>query len=169
MLVRAKSIHPLLVLAGLMAVSLAGLALLPKIPQDQAYHLFADQRTLFGIPNFWNVVSNIPFIVVGAAGLARFRDDAARIVLFLGFFLTGIGSAYYHWDPNDGTLFWDRLPMTISFAAILSLVVQERVGARMGRSCFGRCSQSGLPAYWHGCGPTICVSISGRNSFRAWR
>jgi hypothetical protein len=132
MLTRAKSIHPLLVLAGLMAASLAGLALLPKIPQDQVYHLFADQRALVGIPNFWNVVSNIPFIVVGAVGLARFRDDAATIGLFLGFFLTGIGSAYYHWDPNDGTLFWDRLPMTISFAAIFSLVVQERVGARVG-------------------------------------
>jgi hypothetical protein len=44
------------------AVSLAGLALLPKIPQAQAYHEFADQRTLLGIPNFWNVVSNIPFV-----------------------------------------------------------------------------------------------------------
>src|SRR5215469_11665902 len=88
MLRRAKSIHPLLVLAGLTAISLAGLALLPKIPQDQAYHQFADQRTLLGIPNFWNVVSNIPFLVVGAVGLARFRDDAATVVLFLGFVLT---------------------------------------------------------------------------------
>ena len=132
MLTRAKSAHPLFVLAGLMTAALGFLALLPKIPQDQAYHLFADQRVLVGIPNFWNVVSNIPFVVVGAVGLARFRDDAATIVLFLGFFLTGIGSAYYHWDPNDGTLFWDRLPMTISFAAIFSLVVQERMGARIG-------------------------------------
>jgi hypothetical protein len=132
MLTRPKSAHLLFVLAGLMAVSLGFLGLVPKIPQDQAYHLFADQRALVGIPNFWNVVSNIPFMVVGAVGLARFCDDAATIVLFLGFFLTGIGSAYYHWDPNDGTLFWDRLPMTISFAAIFSLVVQERVGARIG-------------------------------------
>lgn len=130
--VGAKSNHPLLVLVGLLAASLAGLLLLPPIPQDQAYHLFADQRTCLGIPNFWNVVSNIPFIVVGAIGLRQFRSDAATIVLFLGFLLTGIGSAYYHWDPNDGTLFWDRLPMTISFAAIFSLVVKERVGARVG-------------------------------------
>jgi hypothetical protein len=126
----AKPNHRLLVLTGLAAASLAGLLLLPAIPQDQAYHLFADQRTLLGIPNFWNVVSNIPFVVVGAVGLAQFRNDAAMIVLFLGFFLTGIGSAYYHWDPNDGTLFWDRLPMTISFAALLALVVKERVGDR---------------------------------------
>jgi Ceramidase len=128
----AKSNHPLLILIGLMAATLFGLLLLPAIPQDQAYHLFADDRTLLGIPNFWNVVSNLPFIAVGAVGLARFRDDPATIVLFLGFLLTGIGSAYYHWDPSDSTLFWDRLPMTISFAAILALVVKERVSARAG-------------------------------------
>src|SRR5208282_1972003 len=121
-----------IVFVGLMAASLAALLLLPAIPQDQGYHQFADQRTLLGIPNFWNVVSNIPFVAVGAAGLWRFRDNPATIVLFLGFFLTGIGSAYYHWDPNDRTLFWDRLPMTLAFAAILSLVVAERVNARAG-------------------------------------
>jgi hypothetical protein len=132
MLISTKFTHPLAVLVGLAAVSLAGLALLPKIPQDKAYHLFADQQTLPGIPNFWNVVSNLPFVMVGAVGLARFRDNVATIVLFLGFFLTGIGSAYYHWDASDGTLFWDRLPMTISFAAIFSLIAQERVGKRVG-------------------------------------
>jgi hypothetical protein len=129
---RAKSVHPLLLLGGLAAASFALLALLPKLPQDQAYHHFADRRTILGIPNFWNVVSNLPFLVVGAIGLAQFRHAAATIVLFLGFFLTGIGSAYYHWDPSDATLFWDRLPMTVSFAAILSLVVTERLGARFG-------------------------------------
>ena len=34
------------------------------------YHRFADQQTLLGIPNFWNVVSNLPFILVGAVGSA---------------------------------------------------------------------------------------------------
>lgn len=129
---RARSDGRLLLLAAVTAASLAGLLLLPVIPQDPAYHLFADRRTLLGIPNFWNVVSNLPFIAVGAAGLVRFRGNAAEIVLFSGFLLTGIGSSYYHWDPNDGTLFWDRLPMTLSFAAILALVVAERVGERAG-------------------------------------
>ena len=46
--------------------------------------------------------------------------------------MTGIGSSYYHWDPNAGTLFWDRLPMMLSFAAILAIVVEERVDARAG-------------------------------------
>ena len=128
----AKQNFPVVVLFGLMAASLAGLLVLPAIPQDQSYHLFADCRAVAGIPNFWNVVSNIPFIAIGAAGLWRFHRDPATIVLFLGFLLTGIGSSYYHWDPNDGTLFWDRLPMTLSFAAILALAVEEHVNARGG-------------------------------------
>jgi hypothetical protein len=67
-----KRNFPIFVFAGLTAVSLGGLLLLPPIPQDQSYHQFADQRTVFGIPNFWNVVSNLPFLVVGAAGLRDF-------------------------------------------------------------------------------------------------
>jgi len=128
----AKEHLPVVVFFGLLAVSLGGLLLLPPVPQDQSYHQFADQRTILGIPNFWNVASNLPFVAVGAAGFRRFRDDPATVVFFLGVFLTGIGSSYYHWDPNDGTLFWDRLPMTLSFAALLALVVEERVNARAG-------------------------------------
>src|SRR5437764_6848443 len=116
-----------LIFLGLMAASLAGLLLLPPIPQDQSYHQFADQRTLLGIPNFWNVVSNLPFIAVGAAGLLKHRDGPATIVIFAGIFLTGFGSAYYHWNPSDATLFWDRLPMTLVFSAILSSAISERV------------------------------------------
>jgi len=129
---RIKPNLPVLVLLGLMATSLGGLLLLPPIPQDQSYHQFADQRTILGIPNFWNVVSNLPFLAVGVAGLRRFRGDAATIVFFLGVFLTGFGSSYYHWNPSDDSLFWDRLPMTLSFAAVLALIVKERVSTRAG-------------------------------------
>ena len=128
----AKRYRPVFVLFGLMATSLAGLLLLPVIPQDQSYHDFADQRTLLGTPNFWNVISNLPFVPIGAVGLWQFRRDPATAVLFLGIFLTGFGSAYYHWNPNDGTLFWDRLPMTLGFMAILSVAIEERVSARAG-------------------------------------
>ena len=127
------AITPPVVVMGILTVgSLCGLLLLPRITQDQSYHEFADQRTLLGIPNFWNVVSNVPFIVVGAAGLRRFHHDPATIVLFLGIFLTGFGSSYYHWNPNDGTLFWDRLPMTLCFMELLATAVEERVNARAG-------------------------------------
>jgi hypothetical protein len=120
----------MLVLYGLMAISLVGLTLFPPFLQDQSYHQFADQRVLFGIPNFWNVFSNVPFIAVGAAGLLRLRRDPITVVLFLGIFLTGFGSSYYHLIPNDASLFWDRLPMTLCFAAILAAVVEERVDTK---------------------------------------
>src|SRR3954449_11678858 len=129
----AKGKHLLVALLGLMAASLAILPLLPPIAQDPSYHQFADQRTLLGIPNFWNVVSNLPFILVGAAGLKYFRRDLSAGVFFLGVFLTGFSSSYYHWNPNDAGLSWDRLPMAIAFTAILANVVQERIDAKVGK------------------------------------
>lgn len=127
-----KKILPVLVFSSLTIASLASLLLLPPIPQDQSYHQFADQRTIFGIPNFWNVISNLSFLMVGAAGLWQFRRDADKVVFFAGVFLTGIGSSLYHWNPYDGNLFWDRLPMTLSFAALLALIVEERVSEAAG-------------------------------------
>ncbi len=121
----------LLVFPGVAALSLAGLFLLPLIAQDQGYHQFADQRLLFATPNFWNVVSNIPFVVIGAAGL-HLRAGASIRVIFLGIFLAGLGSAYYHWNPSDAALFWDRLPMTLTFMAILANAIEERVDAKAG-------------------------------------
>src|SRR5262245_66556667 len=79
----AKGKHRLVALLGLMAASFAILPLLPPIPQDPSYHQFADQRTLLGIPNFWNVVSNLPFVLVGAMGLWHFGRDRARFVLLV--------------------------------------------------------------------------------------
>ena len=65
----------------LMLASLVGLILLPPMFQNQNYHDFADQRTLFGIPHFWNVVSNIPFIGIGAAGLWQFGRSSTTMLL----------------------------------------------------------------------------------------
>ncbi|MBX9828831.1 MAG: ceramidase domain-containing protein [Xanthobacteraceae bacterium] len=125
--------RPLTCLFGLAGVSLAGLLLVPPLPQSQVYHGFADQRTIWGIPNFWCVVSNLPFILVGALGLVNVRHDLSARVFFLGVFLTGFTSSYYHWAPSDWGLFWDRLPMTFAFMAILANVIGERVDERAGK------------------------------------
>jgi Ceramidase len=100
------------------------LILAPPLHQSQSYHDFADQRTILGIPNFWNVISNLPFLVVGLAGITKFRDQASRI-LFLGVFLTAFGSGYYHLAPDSARLFWDRLPMTIAFMALFALAINR--------------------------------------------
>ena len=127
--------RPLVFLFGLAAVSLAALFLLvPPVPQSQIYHGFADQRTLLGIPNFWNVVSNLPFVLVGALGLQYFRRDLSAGMFFLGVFLTGFSSSYYHWAPSDIGLFWDRLPMAVAFMAILANVIEERIDAKVGNA-----------------------------------
>ena len=57
-----------LLIATTAVVAAVGL-LLPRIPQPQSYHVFADQRSLLGVPNFGDVVSNLPFAVVGLWGL----------------------------------------------------------------------------------------------------
>jgi hypothetical protein len=112
---------------AMFAPFLVGIAALfiGRIIQDQRYHDFADQRTLLGIPNFWNVVSNLPFAVVGLWGLRAFRDLPSR-VLFTGIFLVAFGSAWYHLAPDDARLVWDRLPMTIAFMSLLAIVLGAR-------------------------------------------
>jgi len=85
------------------------------------------------MPHFWNVVSNLPFILAGAMGLYRVRGNWSASTFFLGVFLTGFGSSYYHWRPDDIGLFWDRLPMSIAFMAALAYVIEERIDERIGQ------------------------------------
>jgi hypothetical protein len=121
---------------GLAAVALAPLALLlirPPIPQELKYHELADTRTWFGIPNFPDVASNLPFLAIGAAGVLLCSGGKATgasrswTVFFLGVALTFLGSACYHWHPDNATLVWDRLPITISFMGLFAGMVCEHV------------------------------------------
>jgi hypothetical protein len=118
---------------------------MPAIPQDPAYHAFADQRTIAGIPNALNVLSNIPFLIAGGFGLAALRTAGpwmgarpthAYAALFGGTALTAFGSAYYHLAPDDARLVWDRLPMTIGFMGLLTAMIGERVSGRAARWLF---------------------------------
>ena len=116
--------------------------LLPAMPQPLSYHAFADTREAFGIGNFLDVSSNLAFAIAGLAGLivtlqprTCFASASERWpygVFFVGVLLTAAGSAYYHLAPNNETLFWDRLPMTISFMSLISAQVADRINARLG-------------------------------------
>lgn len=132
------------IIAAVTGVAIAGTLLVPPIPQDPTYHLFADLRSYLGISNFGNVVSNIAFTLVGLAGLVGLygrgfshpegglADTLPYAVFFVGVALIGAGSAYYHWAPNNQTLFWDRLPMTIAFMALTAGIVADRIHRTMG-------------------------------------
>ncbi|WP_133500208.1 ceramidase domain-containing protein [Cognatilysobacter terrigena] len=115
------------------AAAIVALAVHGPIPQDPGYHHFADTRTIAGIPNAWNVLSNLPFLVVGLYGLMRLprlsveRTRAGYIALCIGIAAVAFGSGAYHWAPSNATLVGDRLPMTVAFMAFFALLLDERV------------------------------------------
>jgi hypothetical protein len=108
--------------------------LLPPFPQDPNYHHFAAEKNILGIPNFWNVLSNLPFLAVAIAGWMRPNKTRGAMaeVFRLGVFLTAFGSAYYHWLPTNERLFWDRLPMTIAFSGVIAALISRRVDSKWG-------------------------------------
>jgi hypothetical protein len=134
------------VVLGAIVVAAVAVFFFPAIPQSEAYHDFADARAFLGVPNCLNVLSNAFFLIVGilgirlvlrvdARGAAAFLDPRERwayFVFFVGVALTAFGSSYYHLRPNDQTLVWDRIPMTIGFMALVAAVVAERISVELG-------------------------------------
>ena len=115
---------------------------LPSIQQDQNYHNFADQRALFGVNNAFDTLSNLAFIIVGILGLFNFYNNkfikisnSFSVILnlfFISIILTGLGSGYYHLSPNDFTLVFDRLALTLVFTFILAMLASIRISERSG-------------------------------------
>lgn len=156
-------------IGGLLGVTVAAAALaaaVPRIAQDPAYHHFADDRRLFGVANGLNVVSNVPFFLVGLWGLGRVlsvragepssafiasRERWPYVFVCAGVALTGLGSAWYHLVPDTGRLVWDRLPMTLVFMGLLAAVVVERVDVVAGLVRLPLLLAAGLGSvvYWH--------------------
>jgi len=146
-----------------LAIAVAACAVIafaqPPIAQPLDYHRFADTRTLFGVPNALNVLSNLPFAIVGVAGLlvsarAHIRDAIGRwslAVLFAGVTLTTFGSAWYHLAPDNDRLVWDRLPMAVGFMGLFSAIVAERVSVRAARALLVPLVVAGCGSvlYWH--------------------
>lgn len=131
--------------AALLAAVLALLALAlwgPVLHDHPHQHGFADQRTLWGIPCALDVLSNLPFALAGAWGLVllgRVRpgalDAATRATARLfcaGLLLTAAASSWYHWQPDNAGLLWDRLGMAVAFAGMLGLAAAQRVSPRAG-------------------------------------
>jgi hypothetical protein len=151
----------ILLIAPAIAVAIIALLLSP-IPQPLAYHNFADQRGWLGIPNFGDVVSNVPFAIVGVWGLVvlftpgktKFLDSRERwlyLVMFSALILTAWGSAYYHLAPDNARLVWDRIPINIVFMALLAAVIAERVSVGAGLALFPLLELVGVGSvlYWH--------------------
>ncbi|MDP1557495.1 MAG: alkaline phytoceramidase [Nitrosomonas sp.] len=147
------------------AIMLAA-AILPPIPQPQEYHQFADQRIFFGIPNFLNVVSNLPFLVIGIAGLTfllqwsellargtfeKLSECGPYMILFLSVLMAGFCSAYYHLWPDNELLLWDRLPIAVGITALLAATLVERVSLKVGLQLLPFLIMIGIASvlYWY--------------------
>lgn len=125
----------ILVLISVSSVVALGLLFAGPIQQPTAYHAFHDARTLLGIPNALNVLSNLPFLLIGFLGIRWLKSAPPNLaaplrlpyaIVFAGLMATAFGSAYYHWAPTNETLLWDRLPIAISFMALFAALLAER-------------------------------------------
>jgi hypothetical protein len=138
------------------------LLLSAPLPQPLTYHNFADRRTLLGMPHMLNVWSNLPFLVVGVWGMIwMWRNPTVGFVqpderwaywiYFLGLALTGIGSSYYHANPNNETLVWDRMGLAMTFMALFTAIVAERLAWQLSAWLVGPMVLLGVGSvlYWH--------------------
>lgn len=131
-------------LLGLTILTALAAVFAPRVAQPLSYHQFADTRGVYGIANFLDVASNLPFAVFGAWGLwflaqpasaKAFLDSHERwpyVTLFIGILLTAFGSGYYHLMPNNSRLVWDRLSMTIAFMSLVAAMIAERIDVTIG-------------------------------------
>lgn len=128
-----------LVLVGVVLAAGVGIFAWGPIGLLEGYYAFADDRTLLGIPNVLDVVSNLPFLVVGVLGLRQCRVDppapavAAWRTFFASVSLVAFGSAWFHLSPDDDSVVWDRVPITIAFMALTAALLAEFVDARAQR------------------------------------
>lgn len=135
------------IILTLVAVSsIVATSFVEPIPQDPQYHLFADQRSFFNIPNTLNVVSNLFFALIGIAGLFHLciRRSLvivpslfpAYVVFFAALVAIAPGSAYYHWNLDNQSLAWDRLPMTLVFMSFITIIIGERLSPLVAKFIF---------------------------------
>jgi hypothetical protein len=153
--------HIMLLSETAMAVAL--FAMVPPIAQPANYHQFADAHSIFGIPRALNVLSNLPFLIVGCAGIFYlFSNDPSHLfiqrrerrpyaILFTGVVLTCFGSSYYHLAPDNARLVWDRLPMTLGFMGLMSAIICERISLKIGLRLLPLLLLLGIlsVAYWY--------------------
>jgi len=135
--------------------------LLAVLPGCRPARLLADET---GVGTVWGLIYFI--LLAGIGGLrylstSQARDDLQSLVpayrlLFAGVFLTAFGSAWYHFAPGNDSMLWDRLPMTLVFASLLSIVIAEHVSLSIGRQIL-------LPLLLTGVGSVVYWSVTESN------
>ena len=154
---RLKSLAPrerilVSVLALFLLIALVG----PSVSMPDAMTAaFADGRAWGDLPNALDVLSNLPFALLGVWGLVSLHrvDRAHQIeqdsawtslpeppvdaldcawLFFAGLLVTAAGSTFYHLEPDALRLAADRAGMAVAFAGLIGFAVCERVSLRAG-------------------------------------
>lgn len=115
-----------------------GVALMHPVINGPSFHHYADGRGFLGIPNAGDVLSNLPFVVIGILGLLAARQvvgvSRGLVALFFaGIMAIGLGSGAYHAHPIDATLAFDWLPIVLALAWLSALLLADRVDPRAGK------------------------------------
>lgn len=114
------------------------------IAQLADYHGFSDRAVVLGVPHFADVLSNLGFALLAVWGWVQLAPNSRHAaithgwagyrVFLIGLFLTAIGSSYYHLDPDNARLVWDRLPIALACGGVLAGVwgdCRRRQSARL--------------------------------------
>jgi len=108
--------------------------LLNKISLPKKYHNFADRKTLFGIPNAMNVLSNIAILIPFFYLLKKKENTnqenmlSEKNLLIIHILLLTIASIYYHYNPSDNTIFWDILMIATLSIIVLNIINNHEYG-----------------------------------------
>jgi hypothetical protein len=127
------------ILVALAALLGAALWIHGPIPQWASYHHFADRRAWLAIPNAADVLSNLPFALIGTWWLWTMRKlprtpaTPAWRAFAVALIATAAGSGFYHWAPDNASLAFDRLPIAWACTALTCAFLTERVDERWSR------------------------------------
>ncbi len=136
---------------------------LPRLPQPQSYHRFADPWTCLGTPYCLDISSNLLILLAGAHGLIELFRARSRSVFsspieqglyrlfFAATLLVGLASAYYHFGPDNARLAWDRAALVLALMIWLAAMLAERLQPSLGLRLLPLLLAAGLASvlYWH--------------------
>lgn len=158
----------LLAFAG--ALCLLGI-LGPYVAQYEHYHHFADQSMALGVYHIWDVLSNLPFAILGVWGLKELRRSQVFVppsktldmcrLFFYGLIVTSVCSSIYHLNPDNMSLWLDRTGMTVAFAGMIGLAISNRISDRAGQSAAYFMLVAGPISLWvwQACGNLLAWSL----------
>lgn len=103
---------------------------------------YSDQRTLFGLHNFFNIIANIPLLLLGIAGVIMLLLNPIKqwmvivhrseygvwYCFFFGIALLAINSIRFHLEPqNNAYAIYDTVALLLILMSLMIYAIGERL------------------------------------------